>query len=96
VRDISADDVKTAEFVNNPLIVADVDAEDDNEGEFEAVALFVSAEEGDTKGLNGTDEVKEATTEFVCTADIDDAIVFEDVSDPSSTVEDGIDVELAE
>ncbi len=85
-----ADEVK--EFVNNPLIVAGIDAEDDNEG-FEAVALFVSAEEGGIKGL--TDEVKEST-EFVGTADIDDSIVFEDVSDPSNIVEDWIDVELAE
>ena len=92
MRDKNADDVTIALFVNNPLTVAGIDTEDENEG-FEAVALFVSAEEGDTKGL--ADEVKEST-EFVGTADIDDAIVFEDVSDPSSIVEDRIDVELAE
>ena len=92
MRDKNADDVTIALFVNNPLTVAGIDAEDDNEG-FEAVALFVSAEEGDTKGL--TDEVKEST-EFVGAADIDDATVFEDVCDPSSIVEESIDVELAE
>ncbi len=92
MRDTNVDDVAIALFVNNPLTVAGIDADDDNEG-FEAVALFVSTEEGDIKVL--TDEVKEST-EIVGAADIDDTIVFEDVSDPSSLVEDIIDVELAE
>ncbi len=92
MRDTNVDDVASALFVNNPLTVAGIDADDDNEG-FEAVALFVSREEGDIKGL--TDEVKEST-EIVGAADIDETIVFEDVSDPSSIVEDSIDVELAE
>jgi len=90
-KDISADDVTIALF-EIPLIVAGIDTEDDNEG-FEAVAAFVTEEEGDTEGLD--DEVKEST-EFVGAADSDDAIVFEDVCDPGNIVEDSIGVGLAE
>jgi len=90
-KDISADDVTIALFVI-PLTVAGIDTEDDNEG-FEAVAAFVTDEEDDTDGLD--DEVKEST-DGVSAADIDDAIVFEDVCDPISTVEESIGVELTE
>jgi hypothetical protein len=90
-KDISADDVTIALFVKT-LTVAGIDTEDENEG-FEAVAAFVTEEEDDTEGL--ADEVKEST-EGVGAADIDDAIVFEDVCDPISTVEESIDVELTE
>ena len=92
VRDINDDDVTIALFENNPLIVESIDTDGDKEG-FEAVAMFVAAEEGDTEEL--ADEVKEST-ECVGAADIDDAIVFEDVFVAGNMVKDTIDVELAE
>ncbi len=58
------------------------------------MAIFVAAEEGDIVGL--TNEVKEESMEFVGAADIDDAIVIEDVCDPGNIVEDSIGVGLVE
>jgi hypothetical protein len=92
VRDINDDDVTIALFENNPLKVESIDTDGDKEG-FEAVAMFVTAEEGDTEGL--ADEVKEST-ECVGAADIDNTIVFEDVFVAGNIVKDTIDVELAE
>ena len=57
------------------------------------MAIFVTAEEGDTEGL--TNEVKESR-EFVGAAEFDDEIVFEDVCVPGNIVEESIDVELTE
>jgi hypothetical protein len=90
-KDISADDVTIALFVI-PLAVTDIDIDEDSEG-FETVTILVTDEEDDTEGLD--DEVKDST-ECVGAADIDEAIVFEDVCVPGNSVEDSIDVELTE
>ena len=88
---MSADDVAITLFLT-PLTVANTVIDDDKEG-FDAVAILVSAEEGDTEGL--TNEVGESR-EFVGAAEIDGTIVFEEVSVASNIVIDGNDVELTE